>query len=127
MPYIIYAYVFIFFVSILINSILWLRAKANFFLFIYEILAACYLATVTLIYFTPNWVENINIYFPLFIIPIIITDIYITVWGKDEWLCPPGLEYSKGELELARVIAVIFVAPAYISGIMLLLHVWLKK
>ncbi|MCK4983196.1 MAG: hypothetical protein KAS17_09750 [Victivallaceae bacterium] len=126
MRYFMYAYLLIFFVSILINSILLVRAKANISLLIYEILAASYLMAVTLIYFTPGWMTVVNIWFCLLIVLFVITDIYMTVWGRDEWICPPGFKHTGSELELARIVTVIFVAPAYISGIMLLLQVWLK-
>ncbi|MFA6716777.1 MAG: hypothetical protein WCS27_15455 [Victivallaceae bacterium] len=122
MRYVMYGYLAIFFVSILINSVLWVRAKANMALLIYEIIAAAYLTAVTLIYFTPGWADGINIWFCLLIVPLVITDIYMTVWGRDEWICPPGFEHTEKELEMARMAAVIFVAPAYISGIMLLLQ-----
>ena len=124
MRYLMYAYLLIFFISILINSVLWVRAKANISLLIYEILVASYLTAVTLIYFTPGWAATVNIWFCLLIVPFVITDIYMTVWGKDEWICPPGFKHTKNELEFARIIAVIFVAPAYISGIMLFLQAW---
>ena len=127
MRYFIYAYLLVFFISILINSILWIRAKANISLLIYEILAASYLTAVTLIYFTPSWTTVVNIWFCLLIVPFVITDIYMTVWGRDEWICPPGFKHTENELELARIVAVIFVAPVYISGIMLLLQTWMKN
>ena len=121
MLYFVYAYLLIFFISVLVNSVLWIRAKANFLLLIYEITVACYLIAITLIYFNTAWAAAVNIWFCLLIIPFIMTDMYMTIWGKAEWICPPTFKYSEGELELARVLAVIFVAPAYISGIMLLL------
>ena len=127
MLYCVYAYLLIFFISIVVNSILWLRAKANVPLLIYEVTGASYLIAATLIYFTPAWAENVNIWFCLPIIPFIITDIYLSVWGRDEWICPPALKHTKTELELARIAAVIFASPAYICGILLLLQVSLTK
>ncbi len=125
MRYFMYAYVLVFFISVLINSVLWVRAKTKIFLLIYEIFTASYLTAVILIYFTPGWADSINIWFCLLIIPLVITDIYMTVWGKDELICPPGFKHKKNEMEFARVAAVIFAAPAYISGIMLLLQFWM--
>lgn len=125
MRYFMYAYVLVFFISVLINSVLWVRAKTKIFLLIYEIFTASYLTAVILIYFTPGWADSINIWFCLLIIPLVITDIYMTVWGKDELICPPGFKHTKNEMEFARVAAVIFAAPAYISGIMLLLQFWM--
>ena len=117
----------IFFISIIVNSVLWLRAKANIALLIYEITVASYLIAVTLIYFTPRLAADINIWLCLPIIPFIIIDIYLSVWGKDEWICPPTLKHTENELELARIAAVIFASPAYISGMLLLLQVSLTK
>jgi len=122
MQYFVYAYLLIFFISIVVNSILWIRAKASILLLTYEIVVASYLIAMMLIFFTPSWANSINPWFCLAIIPFIIIDIYMTVWGKDEWICPPALKHSKNELELARIFAVIFVAPAYISGILLLIQ-----
>lgn len=122
MQYIIYVYLLIFFISIVVNSILWIRAKANIYLLVYEVIATSYLIAATLIYFTPDWIENVNIWFCLPIIPVMITDVYMTVWGKDEWICPPGFKHSEIELELSRIVAVIFASPVYISGIMLLIQ-----
>ncbi|MDD5697178.1 MAG: hypothetical protein PHH77_01055 [Victivallaceae bacterium] len=126
MRYFIYAYVLIFFISVLVNSVLWIRTKSKIPLLLYEIFTAAYLVAVTLIYFTPGWPEAVNSWFSLLIIPLVMTDIYLTVWGKDELICPPGLKYSKNEMELARVLAVIFAAPAYLSGIMLMFQLWTK-
>jgi len=120
MHFFVYAYLLIFFISVVVNSILWIRAKANILLLSYEIIVAFYLIAITLIYFTPIWEAEVNMWFCIWIIPCIITDIYMTVWGKDEWICPPEFQHNESELELARIVAVIFVAPAYISGILLL-------
>ena len=127
MQYFVYAYLLIFFVSVVVNSVLWIRAKASISLLIYEIIVASYLIMVTLIYFTPDCSALVNIWLCLPVIPFIITDIYLTVWGKDEWICPPSFKYNENELELARIAAVIFVAPAYIGGIMLLLETCFTK
>ena len=124
MQYVIYVYLLIFFISIVVNSILWIRAKANIYLLIYEVIATSYLIAATLIYFTPDWTENVNIWFCLPIIPFMITDVYMTVWGKDEWICPPGFKHTESELELARIVAVIFASPAYISAVLLLMQSW---
>ena len=127
MIYFVYAYLLIFFVSAIINSVLWIRAKASISLLIYEIIVASYLMAITLIYFTPNWEAAVNIWVCLPVIAFITIDIYLTVWGKDEWICPPSFKYKENELELARMAAVIFVAPAYISGILLLLQTSITK
>lgn len=127
MQYFVYAYLLIFFISVVVNSVLWIRAKASISLLIYEIIVAFYLIVITLIYFTPGCSALVNIWLCLPVIPFIITDIYLTVWGKDEWICPSSLKYNENELELARIAAVIFVAPAYISGIMLLVQVCFMK
>lgn len=127
MQYLIYAYLLIFFISVVVNSVLWIRAKASILLLIYEIIAAFYLITATFIYFTPTWAENVNIWFCLPVIPFIMVDIYMTCWGKDEWICPPVFKHTKEELELARIAAVIFASPAYISAVLLLIQAVLKK
>jgi len=128
MLYCVYAYLLIFFISLVINSILWIRARASIALLIYEVIGASYLIALTLIYFTPGWADGINIWYCLPVIPFIITDIYLSVWGKPEWICPPGLiKHTENELELARVASVIFAAPAYISGVLLLIQVSLTK
>ncbi|MBU8901690.1 MAG: hypothetical protein KOO69_03030 [Victivallales bacterium] len=84
---------------------------------------------ITLIYFTPDWETAVNIWACLPIIAFITIDIYLTVWGKDEWICPPSISFkcNENELELARIAAVIFVAPAYISGVLLLLQTAITK
>ncbi len=128
MLYCIYAYLLVFFASLVINSILWIRAKANIILLFYEIIGASYLITLTLIYFTPSWSDGISIWYCLPVIPFIITDVYLSVWGKPEWICPPTLgKHSEDELELAKVAAIIFAAPAYISSVLLLIQVSFTK
>jgi hypothetical protein len=122
MRYFIYAYLLIFILGLLFNSIMWIRAKANIFILLYEILTACYLTAATLIYITPGWPEYINIWFCALIIPFAAVDIYMTVWGPDELITPPGMNISQADLETARVMAVVFVSPAYICGILLLLE-----
>lgn len=122
MRYFIYAYLVIFMLGLLFNSIMWVRAKANIFILLYEIITACYLTTACLIYVTPGWSEYVNIWFCLPVILFVSMDIYMTVWGPEKLICPPGMNISKSDLEIARVTAVIFVAPAYICGILLLLE-----
>ncbi|MDD5728491.1 MAG: hypothetical protein PHV59_08015, partial [Victivallales bacterium] len=63
----------------------------------------------------------VGIRFCLLIIPLAAADIYMTVWGKDELICPPGIDCRKQDLEAARILTVIFAAPAYICGTLLLL------
>ena len=121
MRYVMYAYLLIFFISVVVNCYFWLKVKANKALLLYEISAAFYLIAVSVVYFTPALVEKVNIWFCIPVIPVVMVDIYMTVWGKDETICPSGFEYDKNELEIARIMAVVFVAPAYISGIMLLI------
>ena len=122
MRYFIYTYLAIFMLGLLFNSIMWIRAKANIFILLYEILTACYLTAASLIYVTPGWSEHTGIWFCVLIIPFVTVDIYMTVWGPDKLLCPPGMNISKSDLETARVMAVVFAAPAYICGILLLLE-----
>ena len=122
MRIIIYIYLVIYFLSVLANIFMWIKTKGHKLLLLFEIITAFYLMFITFIYFTPTLYESFNFYWGIPVVPFALVDIYLSVWGKDDLICPPETGFSKNDLEIARILSVVFIAPAYISGFLFLLE-----
>jgi hypothetical protein len=87
------------------------------------VLAGAYLIIATLVYHYGSLKERVNIWMALPIVAIIAIDFYFSVLDKGQSIKPKDLdvEVSDSEIELATVTSIIFAAPAYVSGSMLLI------
>lgn len=87
--------------------------------FIYEIFSAIYMILVMVVYWNPLILERLNLVSIIPLVFILAVDIYFSIWGKveDLGLKIPGL--SIHEQETAKVISILFTAPAYIVGLLL--------
>lgn len=123
MSYLIYAYLIIFTIILIGNAIFCIKFKTNIWLVIYELLAGIYLIGATLVYHYGSMKEHISIWLALPIILVIAVDFYFSVLDKGQSIKPKKLdiEVSDSEMELGTVTSIIFAAPAYVSGSMLLI------
>ena len=123
MSYLIYAYLIIFTIILIGNAIFCIKFKTNLWLVLYEVLAGAYLIIATLVYNYGSLKERVNIWMALPIVAIIAVDFYFSVLDKGQTIKPKDLdiEVSDSEMELGTVTSIIFAAPAYICGSMLLI------
>jgi hypothetical protein len=121
MSYLIYAYLIIFTVILIGNTIFCFKHQTNIWLVLYELLAGAYLISVTLIYHYGALKDRINIWLTVPIVIVIAIDFYFSVLDKKQNIKPKDIEISDSEMELGTITSVIFAAPAYVSGAMLLI------
>jgi hypothetical protein len=121
-----YTYAAVFATVLIANSFIWIKLKNKWGLLIYEFFSGSCLVAAVVIYFTEFLRQGINKWFTLLIIPIIVTDIYMSVWMDAEKLRPENIEINEKELEFAKIFSIIFAAPAYITGIFLLIEKWFR-
>lgn len=108
------------FVALLVSNMFFhFKYKMKVVFFIYEIFSAIYMILVMIAYWNPLVIGKLNLFSILPLIFILVIDIYFSIWGKPEdlGLKIPGL--SKHEQEMAKVISILFTAPAYIVGLLL--------
>lgn len=119
MPVFIKIYMLLFFVLLVSNLIFHFKYKMKLVFFVYEIFSAIYMILVMIAYWNPLIMERLNLISIMPLILILAIDIYFSIWGKleDLGLKIPGL--SRHEQETAKVISILFTAPAYIVGLLL--------
>ncbi|MCF6177007.1 MAG: hypothetical protein L3J71_14710 [Victivallaceae bacterium] len=124
MSYLIYAYLIIFTIILIGNTMFCIKFHTNLWMVLYELLAGVYLIAVTLVYHYGSIKERINIWMALPIILVITVDFYFSVLDRGQSIKPKDLniEVSDSEMELGTITSVIFAAPAYVSGSMLLIE-----
>jgi len=119
-----YAYVAVFVSILLGNSIYWIKYRGKWWMLAYELVSGSYLVAMIIIYFSDSLSTGITRWITLPTVAIIIADFYLSMWGRTDILTPDGLEVSENEFEVARIISVIFAAPAYIIAGLLLAEKW---
>jgi hypothetical protein len=124
MSYLIYTYLIIFTIILIGNTMFCIKFHTKLWMVLYELLAGVYLIAVTLVYHYGSMKERINIWMALPIVLVIAVDFYFSVLDKGQSIKPKDLdiEVSDSEMELGTITSVIFAAPAYVSGSMLLIE-----
>jgi hypothetical protein len=112
-------YILLFLVLLVSNLFFHFKYKMKLVFFVYEIFSAIYMILVMVAYWNPLILERLNIVSIIPLIFILAIDIYFSIWGKveDLGLKIPGL--STHEQETAKIISILFTAPAYIVGLLL--------
>lgn len=128
MSYFIYTYLIIFSLILLGNTIFCFKHHTALWLVLYELLAGLYLLAVTVVYNYGNLKERINIWLTVPIIIVIATDFYFSVLDKQQKIRPKNidLEFSESDMEMGTITSIIFAAPAYVSGALLLIDKLLR-
>jgi len=123
MPFFIKIYIVIFILLLVSNIFFHSKFKMKILFLIYEIFSAIYMIALIIFYWNPLLLEKLNTIniVPLFL--IICVDIYFTTIGsiKELGLNLPNIP-AKSQ-ETAKVISILFNAPAYVIGLMASLEI----
>jgi hypothetical protein len=126
MRFVMLTYACIYLLILFSNIFYWIKYKGSLAILLYELLSGTYMVFLIFVYFSPDMQDRIpaSAVFP--VTGIIIFDFYMSVWGDIRKFTPKSLPVEDKELEFARIISVIFAAPAYIVSLLLLLEVCTK-
>ncbi|MEI6056701.1 MAG: hypothetical protein WCR55_11670 [Lentisphaerota bacterium] len=123
MPFFIKIYIAIFMLLLVSNIIFHSKFKMKILFLIYEIFSALYMMTLIIIYFDPLLLEKLNIISIIPLILIIGVDIYFTTIGSIKELGLNLPDIPEKSQEMAKIISILFNAPAYVIGIMASLEI----
>ncbi|MCP3967118.1 MAG: hypothetical protein GY750_11355 [Lentisphaerae bacterium] len=119
-----YIYAAIFAVILIGNSIFWVKSKGGWGMLAYELLSGCCIIAAVFIYFTPAWKMAVSPWLTLLAVPVILIDFYMSVVMHPDLSKPAGLDVSEEEVDIARVISLIFAAPGYLTAALLIFEKW---
>ena len=108
------------------NIFYWIKYKGSLAILLYELLSGTYMVFLIFVYFSPDMQDRIPATAVFPVTGIILFDFYMSVWGDIRKFTPKSLPVEDKELEFARIISVIFAAPAYIVSLLLLYSALLK-
>lgn len=123
MPFFIKIYIAIFMLLLVSNIIFHSKFKMKILFLIYEIFSALYMMILIIIYFDPLLLEKLNIISIIPLILIIGVDIYFTTIGSIKELGLNLPDIPEKSQEMAKIISILFNAPAYVIGIMASLEI----
>ena len=127
MPWWMKIYTVLFIIIIISNLAFQFKLKGKKIVMVYEFFSAVYMVFLIVAYWSPSMIIDFNPYY-LTALPFILgVDFYLTLWGKEEELGIKMPEMSHKEFETAKVISIVFAAPAYITGLLLACHILLNK
>ena len=123
MPFFIKIYIAIFILLLTSNIFFHSKFKMKILFLIYEIFSAIYLIALIIFYWNPLLLEKLNTMniVPLFL--IICVDIYFTTIGSIKELGLNLPDIPAKSQETAKVISILFNAPAYVIGLMASLEI----
>ena len=126
MRFVMLTYACIYLLILFSNIFYWIKYKGSLAILLYELLSGTYMVFLIFVYFSPDMQDRIpaSAVFP--VTGIILFDFYMSVWGDIRKFTPKSLPVEDKELEFARIISVIFAAPAYIVSLLLLYSALLK-
>ena len=126
MRFVMFTYACIYLLILFSNIYYWIKYKGSLAMLLYELLSGAYMVFLIFVYFSPDIKDRIS---ALCVFPaagIILFDFYMSIWGDIRKFAPKSPPIEDRELEFARIISVIFAAPAYIACSLLLLEICIK-
>ena len=120
MRFVMFTYACIYLLILFSNIYYWLKYQGSLSMLLYELLSGSYMVFLIVVYFSPELSSRMPVIAVLPVIGVIIFDFYISVWADIRKFAPKKLPVENHELEFARILSVIFAAPAYIVSILLL-------
>lgn len=126
MRFVMLTYACIYLLILLSNIYYWIKYKGSLPVLLYELLSGTYMVCLIFIYFSPEIQDNIPALAVFPVTGIILFDFYMSIWGDIRKFTPKSLPVEDKELEFARIISVIFAAPAYIVSLLLLIEICAK-
>ena len=125
MRFVMFTYACIYLLILLSNIYYWIKYKGSLAMLLYELLSGAYMVFLIFVYFS-DIKDRICVLWVLPAIGIILFDFYMSIWGDIRKFTPKTLPIEDKELEFARILSVIFAAPAYIICILLLVEICTK-
>ena len=125
MRFVMFTYACIYLLILLSNIYYWIKYKGSLAMLLYELLSGAYMVFLIFVYFS-DIKDRICVLWVLPAIGIILFDFYMSIWGDIRKFTPKELPIEDKELEFARILSVIFAAPAYIVCILLLIEICSK-
>lgn len=126
MRFVMLTYACIYLLILFSNIYYWIKYKGNLAILLYELLSGTYMACLIFIYFSPELQNDISALAVFPVTGIILFDFYMSVWGDIRKFTPKSLPVEDKELEFARIVSVIFAAPAYVVSLLLLIEICTK-
>ncbi|QSH41141.1 hypothetical protein P0136_09565 [Lentisphaerota bacterium ZTH] len=124
MRIVMYCYAAIFALLLIGNTVFWIKSRGGWKMLLYELFSGGCIIAAVLIYFTPAWTKAVNPWLTLLAIPVIAVDFYMSVIMHPDHTKPPGIDVSESEIDIARIISLIFEAPGYITAALLMVEKW---
>ncbi|MFA6104481.1 MAG: hypothetical protein WCV67_17785 [Victivallaceae bacterium] len=121
MRFLMFSYACIYLLILFSNIYYWIKYKGSLAMLLYELLSGAYMVFLIFVYFSPDIKEQISVPAVLPVIGVIMFDFYMSIWGDIRKFTPKSLPVEDKELEFARILSVIFAAPAYIVCLLLLI------
>ncbi len=125
MRFVMFTYACIYLLILFSNIYYWIKYKGSLAMLLYELLSGAYMVFLIFVYFS-DIKDRICVLWVLPAIGIILFDFYMSIWGDIRKFTPKTLPIEDKELEFARILSVIFAAPAYIICILLLVEICTK-
>lgn len=123
MPLLIKIYIAVFILLLISNIVFHSKFKMKFLFLVYEILSALYMLALIVIYFNPLIMEELSVTSIVPLLLILCVDIYFTTIGSIKELGLNIPEIPEKSHDTAKIIAIIFNAPAYVIGLMASLEI----
>ena len=125
MRFVMFTYACIYLLILFSNIYYWIKYKGSLAMLLYELLSGAYMVFLIFVYFS-DIKDRLCVLWVLPAIGIILFDFYMSIWGDIRKFTPKTLPIEDKELEFARILSVIFAAPAYIICILLLVEICTK-
>ena len=120
----IYVVIYLFFVVSNLGYLLYMQGKP--WLIFYDFASGVYLAFLMVGYWNLKLKAILGpIHIPFFV-AILAIEFYVTTWGKLDEIGVKMPDISEGEADIAKVLSLLFSAPAYIFGGLLCLDIAIK-
>jgi len=119
MPFWIKFYVVLFVIVLVTNIYAHFKFKVKKLITIYDILSGIFMLYLIYIFWYSNYWYNFSILTFIAFILVLIVDCYFSIYGTLSEMGENIPVMGEKEHETAKVISIIFTAPAYVIGIMM--------
>ncbi len=119
MPFWIKIYVVIFAIILVTNVYAHFKFKVKKLITAYDILSGIFMLYLIYIFWYSNYWYNFSILTLIAFIMVLIVDCYFSIYGTLSEMGDNIPVMAEKENEAAKIISIVFTAPAYIIGIMM--------
>lgn len=119
MSWLVVAYLTLFVVFLVSNLMALLKCRARAWFVAYEFFSGFFLLAMAAGYWIPAFGAHFGMVSVAALAAVLAFDFVFTVWFDPRQVGVPIPELSAGEMEAAKAVSILFVAPAYIMGMLL--------